>query len=519
MSTTFEKLRENSKQIAKVDLSEEAQNSVLLEDTEGKRYLLWKGPASWMTQVEVLLNCGELPAIGEPVHRPDGSVPTILLECSTAGAEPFDVWKWRNLPAHRCISALQNLARTLRTIHDGGFALHGIRRSELLLDHKTGHLTLAAMPRLRAHDDDSETVWRDIRLFTELAYENFLDHEYPGGHQLVALLQDRAAMAETGITMPGLSQLLAGCVTPYGDLAYHSIDELLLGLDHLSIELATPINYRVGSRSTQGNHIFRQNNQDSCGHVMVDTICGSKRVRMGFFCVADGIGGIDDGERASSLAVQSACSSFLRAWNHCDGEDIYKAPVAFARAIAQITSQRLALEGDFSPKTNRGGTTFTGLLLAGDRAGICHVGDSRAVLIRDSQVIELTRDHTLATILRKLGEDISDDEDSASHRTISRFFSTGAELEWSRIASFVEELPQKLGMSAEDLYIRGLQLQPGDIIVLTTDGTHEEVGADELMRLLSLHQGDPQKFCNAVVDRALEKVGRDNATALVVLVE
>ena len=55
--------------------------------------------------------------------------------------------------------------------------------------------------------------------------------------------------------------------------------------------------------------------------------------------------------------------------------------------------------------------------------------------------------------------------------------------------------------------------------MLTTDGTHEEVGADELMRLLSLHQGDPQKFCNAVVDRALEKVGRDNATALVVLVE
>lgn len=522
MSATLDSLAQQGRRIAEFEHDSPAPTSELAEDADGRRYLLWKGPQSWVERIDALFDAGgHFTALPRPIHRrqspdePDKSSTALLLECPTDHVELFDIWKWRNLDALSCVQALQKLAATLKEIHDAGWTLDGLQRSELLQNPRSGELVIATMPRLCHLDDEKETIWRDIRIFAELAYQNFLEHDYPGGHQLVSLLQDRSAMADTGLNAPGLPQLLAGCVTPYGDLAYGDVDDLIEGLDNLHIELVRPLAYQVGSRSTQGNHIFRQNNQDSCGHVVVDTTCGSRKMRLGFFCVADGIGGIDDGERASSLAVETACSAFLRAWNRHGGQPLHEHPTAFARAIARVTSQRLTLEGSFAPEQNRGGTTFTGLLLAGDRAGICHIGDSRATLIRDSRPIPLTRDHTLASIYEKLGESASSDgKDAASHRTIARFLSTGTELDWRRIDGITDTLQ----LSSEQRAIGGFYLQRGDIFVLTSDGAHGEVSEAELMRMVPLHRDDPQKLCEAIVDRSLQKIGRDNATAVVISV-
>ncbi len=522
MSSPLDSLKQKYRQLSEIEYSSTDSTSELVEDADGHRYLVWRGPTSWQQRVDALFDSGgTLNALPRPVQRgpkTDDEV-TIVLRCPNRHFEPFDVWKWRNLDSICCVRALQGLAKTLHEIHDAGWALDGIKRSQLLYSPPTGELLIASLPTLAPLDGEPETIWRDIHIFAELAYQNFLEHDYPGGHQLVSLLQDRSAMADTGITSPGLPQLLAGCVTPYGDLAYRDVDALREGLANLHIELLRPLAYQVGSRSTLGNHIFRQNNQDSCGHVVVDTSRGSRKMRLGFFCVADGIGGIDDGERASSLAVETACSAFLRAWNHHGGQPLHAHPTAFARAVARVTSQRLALEGCFAPKQNRGGTTFTGLLLAGDRAGICHVGDSRAMLIRDSRPILLTRDHTLASIYERLGESTSGNgKNDASHRTIARFLSTGTELDWRRIDGITKSLPEGFDLDVDQRTLGGFQLKRGDILVLTSDGAHGEVDERELMRMVPLHRDEPQKLCDAIIDRSLEKVGRDNATALVIAV-
>ena len=520
MATELESRVHQGRKLAEFGSAEGGAASTLVEVDGGARYLVWRGPTSAIERVESFLEKGGesesvFPVVVEPLMSAE--VPTRVLEVGEDDVEVFDIWKWRNVDSLRCVEALRRLARGVRAVHEAGWTLDGLEREDLLFSPASQRLILGAMPRLRPLDDERETIWRDLRLFGELAYENFLEHEYPGGHQLVTLLQDREAMAETGITQPGLSQLLAGCVTPYGDLAYHAVDELLEGLDNLYTELVRPPAYRVGSRSTQGSYIFRQNNQDSCGHIVVDTTCGSRQLRVGFFCVADGIGGIEDGQRASQLAVETACSSFLRAWNHYDGQMLREYPVAFARSIAQITSQRLALEGDFAPEKNRGGTTFTGLLLAGDRAGLGHVGDSRALLIRESRSIPMTRDHTLASILERLGETASDDD--ASQRTISRFFSTGTELEYRRIDGIAEGAKRALELSDDQRRARGFSVRPGDVFLLTSDGAHGELSPPELERLLALHRDEPQRLCDAIVDKAIEKIGRDNATSLAVYVE
>ena len=207
------------------------------------------------------------------------------------------------------VAALRTLAAVIGQLHDAKAWLHGLKRGELLFDANASRLYIAAMPRLHVNERPSiEAPWRDMRLVGELAYENFVEDDYPGGHQMAAILQDRSAIADLGVVFPGLPQLLAGCVSPYGDLAYSNCGDLERGLDQLQLELTRSWSFRVGSASTVGNYIFRKNNQDSCGHIAFQSICGSEKVSLGFFCVADGIGGIQDGERASRHIALEATS-------------------------------------------------------------------------------------------------------------------------------------------------------------------------------------------------------------------
>jgi serine/threonine protein phosphatase PrpC len=434
-------------------------------------------------------------------------------------ATPFDDSAWRRLPSEMAVDALRDLVDTISEVHDAGMELRGIKRSELYLDASEGRLFLIEAPRLEPVDRlEPENVWRDARLIGELAYEHFMDEDYPGGHQMAALLQERSAMADTGLLQPGLTQLVAVCVSPYGELALLDMRDLSRALDQLGSELARPPTFRVGSRSTVGNYIFRRNNQDSCGHLVMQSISGSAKRSVGFFCVADGIGGIQDGERASKLAVESACLAFGRALSHYGATFLEEQPTAVARAIAKVTSQRLALEGEFDASHNRGGTTFTGMVIAGKRVGVGHVGDSRAVLCRDGEVVQLTRDHTLANILESLGERAtSQAQAEMSQRTISRFLSTGIELESERIDGF-GPAASALAPSC-DIDIAGFEVERGDLFVLTSDGVHDECADGRLEQLSALHSRDPQALSNALIQNSLSQVGRDNATAMVVLVE
>ncbi|TXD36066.1 serine/threonine-protein phosphatase [Lujinxingia vulgaris] len=501
-------------QIAALPSEPDAPTASLLLGPDEQPYLRWSGPAGWLNDVCEAFAAPGHPCLPASATRHDDQ--TLTLNLPSPNLQPFDTWAWRNLPDHQAVDALLDLTRAIQQLHHRGWTLRGLRTGDLLLDTSRGTLLIAAAPRLAPlpRTPDNETIWRDIRLFAELAYENFLGHEYPGGHHLVAILQDRNALRDVGLTHPSLPQLLAGCVTPYGDLAYRHTDELIDGLTHLRTELSRPLQLEIASRSTQGNYLFRQNNQDSCGHILLDTVCDSRTHRTGFFCVADGIGGIQDGAAASTAAVRAACSAFLRAWEHAQPQDLLNAPTDFARAIARVTSQHLALYGEFSPDQNRGGTTFTGLLIAGDRAGLCHVGDSRAWLLRGDRLVALSEDHTLANIFKKLDHSPSPAERDASKRTIARFLSTGTELDDARIDAFRNDLSAELDQP--DLPSRGLQLRDGDLLILTTDGAHGELSDEDLQSLAQTHRDAPHALCDAIVQNALTRVGKDNSTAMVI---
>lgn len=452
--------------------------------------------------------------------------PGELLETPPPSAKPFKDENWARVGREAAVHGLEHLVHTIARYHRRGMELRGVHRQDLALDAASGVLYLTEAPRLRPVDDfdlrglSAESIWRDARLIGELAYENFMGEAYPGGHQMAALLQERAAMADMGLLHPGLPQLVAACVSPYGDLAMLDIAELKDALEQLRREVVRPIQYRVGARSTVGNYVFRRNNQDCCAYLVMESVIGSTPQSVGFFCVADGIGGIRDGERASALAARSACRAFGRALAHYGGEEIARHPGDFARAIVHITSQRLALQGEFEPDKNRGGTTFTCLILAGTRAGVGHVGDSRAVLVRDGKILQLTRDHTLSSIFEALGERAATAEEAGKNgRTISRFLSTAMELEPARVDGVSDAFIRALGGEDKAVNHHGFTVRPADLFLLTSDGVHDEVSPERLRQLVAMHARAPQKLADALVEQALRQVGRDNSTAMAIRVE
>ncbi len=489
------------------------------ETPEQNCALVWVGGSNWQDGAEEVLRTSHpcLPRLLDTTTIDDRRI--TLLEGPSSSARPFDNRVWRATPRDIAVAALRGLAGALEKLHGVRGWLHGLKKQELLFDPEDGCLFIASMPRLHRNPRPSaEAPWRDMRIVGELAYENFLDDAYPGGHQMAAILQDRHAIAELEIVFPGLPQLLAGCVSPYGDLAYGNAAQLDAGLDQLQLELDRPWSFDVGAASTVGNYIFRKNNQDSCGHIAVQSICGSEKVSLGFFCVADGIGGIQDGERASRLAVEAACEAFGRGWANYGAQRLIDYPNEFAVAVAKVVGQRLALEGEFAPDNNRGGTTFSGLLIAGNRAAVCHVGDSRVVLVRDGEATLLTHDHTLANILIALGElsDSEAEDHELSQRTISRFLSTSAEVEYDRIDRFGPAARERFGAA---IAADGLEVKPGDLFVLTSDGAHGEITPAEFGLLADAWGDQPQELCDRVVENALERIGRDNSTILAVRVE
>ncbi len=482
----------------------------------GETVYLWLGSHAWARDVQTIFQDLEPSGLPRILATFEGADETVFeITAPPAGSAPLRDEDWLNVARQRAIVGLQNLTAMMGVLHEERGWLQGVKRREIWLNPADGSLFLMSLGRLHLTRKPAiEAAWRDMRIIGELAYEVFAQELYPGGHQMAAILQDKSVMEGTPILFPGLPQLLAGCVSPYGDLAYVDTGDLAEGLEQIRVELDRPLTFVVGSASTVGNYLFRKNNQDSCGHLVANSICGSRKVSLGFFCVADGIGGIQDGERASRVAVETATQSFARAWAHYGAAYIEKWAPELAKSVAKVVGQRLAVEGELRPNNNRGGTTFSGMVVCGNKLGICHVGDSRIILIRDGVLIQLTHDHTLANILIELGELTPAEalKNDVSQRTISRFLSTSAEVEYDRVDGFGVE-SEVLG---EALTERGLTVERGDLFILTSDGTHGEIDEIGISALVQIHRDSPQDLSEALVQNAVDLMGRDNATALVV---
>ncbi len=241
---------------------------------------------------------------------------------------------------------------------------------------------------------------------------------------------------------------------------------------------------RTGCLSITGN--FRDNNEDN---YLVDP-------ENRFFLVADGMGGQSAGERASSLAMEIIPPKLqLIDFESAATTDVVK---SIDDAVAQANFEIMAL-GELDSKLHNMGTTLAFLVHAGGTCFVGGVGDSRAYLLRDGKLQQLTTDHSLTQALLDSGTLTV--EEAANHR-------------------YRNVLYRYLGTKEGGTGTNPKQIvpQPGDRWLLCSDGVTGGLSDLELAKLLG--QGnDPTRIAESVVRAAEEGGSKDNITCLVVLVE
>ena len=209
--------------------------------------------------------------------------------------------------------------------------------------------------------------------------------------------------------------------------------------------------------------------------------------------VADGVGGHASGERASETAIRTIVD-FANGFNNwimkpSDGlrDEISERVELYAKAI----QKELRDQADSNPELEGMGTTVTAVYVFGSNAVVVSVGDSRSYLIRANEIYQVTMDHTLAQYMEDNGHSV--EMTRPYNNVLTRCFSTSGE-----------------AVKVDLFHIR---LEPGDQVLLCSDGLTDMVSDDEILRIVSA-AATPKTACEELITTALDCGGRDNVTAV-----
>ncbi|MEU3713084.1 Stp1/IreP family PP2C-type Ser/Thr phosphatase [Streptomyces catenulae] len=229
-------------------------------------------------------------------------------------------------------------------------------------------------------------------------------------------------------------------------------------------------------RFAAGSHkgMIREGNEDS----------GYAGPRL--LAIADGMGGQAAGEVASSEVI----STLVQLDDDVPGSDIL---TSLGTAVQRANDQlRVMVEED--PQLDGMGTTLTALLWTGQRLGLVHVGDSRAYLLRDGQLTQITQDHTW--VQRLVDEGRITEEEATTHpqrSLLMRALGSGDRVE-------------------PDLSIR--EVRAGDRYLICSDGLSGVVSHQTLEETLASYHG-PHETVQELIQLALRGGGPDNITCIV----
>lgn len=202
-----------------------------------------------------------------------------------------------------------------------------------------------------------------------------------------------------------------------------------------------------------------------------------------FFAVADGMGGAKAGEVASATAIEVFQG---------EGESSEGGESQLARIVRE--ANRRIHELAVSDESYRGmGTTLTAAKIAGDEVSLAHVGDSRAYLLRDGQLEQLTRDHSLVAELERSGQITPEAAEHHPQRSI-----------------ITRALGPEPDVEVDTYTITG---RADDLFMICSDGLTSMISDDEVGSILRSAEG-LQDGAEALVRAANQSGGRDNITVV-----
>lgn len=211
------------------------------------------------------------------------------------------------------------------------------------------------------------------------------------------------------------------------------------------------------------------------------------------FAVADGMGGAEKGDVASRLAVEALFDTYYVR----DDDNAPDLPAAEALRAAFNAANSLVHGESMKLESGMMGTTLVACTIVGDLAIVANVGDSRAYLVREGKLQQITDDHSFVNEQFKAGVLSAEEARTSPQRNI--------------ITRAIGHQPH---VQSDQLQVG--PLQPGDQLLLCSDGLHGMVQPDELLRISE--EPDLRQAAIDYVEAANAHGGLDNITCLLVRV-
>jgi serine/threonine protein phosphatase PrpC len=225
---------------------------------------------------------------------------------------------------------------------------------------------------------------------------------------------------------------------------------------------------------------------------------------LNLFVLSDGMGGEAHGEIASALAVETLVKHCLDTQNNPnapvfgDSKPGWSAKLKRLSSAVHLANTNIFKSAEEHPEQHGMGATLTAAWIDGAKVSIAHVGDSRAYLLRNGSLLQLTQDHSLVA------------------EQVRRGILTAAEADESDMQSV---LLRALGAQAEiEVDAEEHLLLPRDILLLCSDGLTRMVTEPEIAGTLQA-ETDPTKASERLVAIANDSGGADNITVVVVRLE
>ncbi|WP_328810968.1 PP2C family protein-serine/threonine phosphatase [Rhodococcus sp. NBC_00294] len=227
---------------------------------------------------------------------------------------------------------------------------------------------------------------------------------------------------------------------------------------------------RYAARSDRG--LVRSNNEDS-------VYAGAR-----LLALADGMGGHAAGEVASQLMIAALA--------HLDDDEPGDDLLGKLERATREGNATIAEQVEEDPELDGMGTTLTAILFGGRKIGLVHIGDSRAYLLRDDELTQITRDDTFVQSLVDEGRITAEQAHSHPQRSLIMRALTGNEIE-------------------PTLTVR--EARAGDRYLLCSDGLSDVVSSETIAD--TLREGENDECADRLIELALRSGGPDNVTVVV----
>ncbi|MFT4975410.1 MAG: serine/threonine protein phosphatase PrpC [Myxococcota bacterium] len=219
----------------------------------------------------------------------------------------------------------------------------------------------------------------------------------------------------------------------------------------------------------------------------------------GVFIVADGVGGRAAGELASALTVETfrdSAAKLQEAVRQYTARPEWQTRNAVLELLDEVCQDASRAVYDESEQRNKRGmtTTLVAAVVGGGAVFLAHVGDSRAYLIRDGLIRQLTEDHSMVNELVRSGQMTYDEAIRSRYRSV---------------------ITRAIGLyPTVQADVMCIEILPGDRLVLCSDGLSDPVPEDVIESIAS--QDDVETATSQLILKALENGGPDNVTAVLI---